>query len=156
MKVADFGSGSGEIAVMLARIVGSDGIVTAIDVLPSAIESVVARAKHEHLENIKTVRADLDVPGSSKLSDDSQDVVYCANILWQSPEKANVIAEAARVLKSGGILATVEWNDKEGLGPPQGSRVGHDALASMITGSGLTMMGDFPAGGYHYGLLAKK
>ena len=75
MRVADFGSGSGEIAMIIARMVGPDGTVTAIDVLPSAIEFVRALAKHEKLHNIEAVRADLDIPGSSKLSDDSQDVV---------------------------------------------------------------------------------
>ncbi len=156
MRVADFGSGSGEVAVMLARIVGPDGEVTAIDVLPSAIESVQARAKHEKLQNIETVRADLDVPGSSRLPDASQDVVYCANILWQSPKKAEILAEAARVLKPGGMLATVEWNQKKELGPPQESRVSQDSLKTFITSAGLTLTGSFPAGAYHYGLMAKK
>ena len=156
MRVADFGSGSGEIAVMFARIVGPDGVVTAIDVLPSAIEFVRARAKHEKLHNIEAIRADLDVPGSSRLPNASQDVVYCANILWQSPEKAKILTEAARVLKSGGVLAAVEWNQKKGLGPPQEARVNQDTLKALIASAGLTLTGNFAAGAYHYGLLAKK
>ena len=156
MHVADFGSGSGEIAVMLARIVGPDGIITAIDVLPSAIESIQARTKHENLQNLHVVRADLEVPGSSRLPDASQDVVYLANILWQSPKKKEILMEAARVLKPGGVLAAVEWNQTQGIGPPQEARVSQAMLEELIQSIGLATGGSFPAGAYHYGLIAKK
>lgn len=156
MHVADFGSGSGEIAVIFARMVGSDGLVTAIDVLPSGIESVKARARHEKLENLEAVRADLEVLRSSGLPDDSQDVVYLANILWQSGKKAEILTEASRILKHGGTLVAIEWNQKQGIGPPAASRIKEDALKALIASAGLTSTQDFPAGAYHYGLMAKK
>ncbi len=146
MKVADFGSGSGEVAVMIARIVGADGVVTAIDVLPSALESLAARAAHENLQNIQAVRADLEVPGSSRLPDASQDVVYLGNILWQSPKKSEILAEAVRVLKSGGVLAVVEWRD----------RIPQQELKELLAATGLQEIIDFPAGTYHYGMKGKK
>ena len=156
MRVADFGSGSGEIAVMLAAMVGTDGMVTAIDVLPGAIESVAARAKHKNFHNIEAVRADLEVLRSSKLADDSQDVVYLANILWQSDKKSEILLEAARVLKHGGTLVAIEWNQKHGIGPPNGARITEDALKALVSLAGLVSEKNFAAGAYHYGLIAKK
>ena len=156
MRVADFGSGSGELAAMLAAMVGQDGMVTAIDVLPSAIESIQARAKHKHLNNIEAVRADLEVLRSSKLADDSQNVVYLANILWQSDKKAEILFEATRVLKHGGTLVAIEWNQKQGIGPPKGARITEGTLKALVSSAGLVPEKNFVAGAYHYGLIAKK
>ena len=43
-RVADFGSGSGYFTLLLAEAVGPDGIVTAVDVLPSALEVIKSKA----------------------------------------------------------------------------------------------------------------
>ena len=145
MKVADFGSGSGEIAVIFARMVGPDGIVTAIDVLSSALESLEARAKHENLQNIHGVRADLEVPGSSHQQDASQAVAYLGNILWQSQKRSEILAEAVRVLKPGGVLAVVEWHD----------RIPKQELQELLAATGVREITNFPAGKYHYGLMGR-
>lgn len=156
MRVADFGSGSGEIAVIIAKIIGKDGVVTAIDVLQSAIESVQARAKSAALENIVPVRANLEISGNSKLDDNSQDAVFMANILWQSGKKLEILQEAARVLKSGGIAAMVEWEREGTAGPPPEMRIGKEELKTLLNSAGLSFTEVFPAGGFHYALIAKK
>lgn len=160
MHIADFGSGSGDIAIMLAKMVGNDGAVVALDVQPSAIEAVQSRAKHLKLENIQAVRANLEIHGGSKLPDTSQDAVFVANILWQTPKKSAIIAEAFRILKHGGTLAAVEWTPSSdrahSFGPPQEARIGRDELKRLFKIAGLASVSDFAAGAFHYGLLAKK
>lgn len=157
MNIADFGSGSGEIAVMMAKIVGNRGTITALDVMPSALESVQAKAKQHRLQNIVPVRANLEVLGGSKLADDSQDVVFLTNILWQSQKKQDVLMEAARVLKSGGTLTAVEWKKTQSaMGPPAQNRVGEEELQDLIKQSGLHFQKTFTAGSFHYGMLATK
>src|SRR3989344_1918040 len=146
MQIADFGSGSGEIAVMMAKLVGPEGRVTAIDVLSTAIESVQARAKAAGLENVIPVRANLEVPNGSGLSDSSQDAVVAANILWQSPEPSAILREAARILKPGGTILAVEWKTKLSV----------EKLTALIQEANLQVGETFPAGTFHYGLLAKK
>ena len=79
--VADFGCGAGYFAVPLAKMVREKGKVYAIDVLTSAIEIVSGKAKAEGLHNLKTIRANLEVVGSSKIEDSSVDSVLLANIL---------------------------------------------------------------------------
>ena len=157
MQAADFGCGSGEMALALAHLVGPTGNVTAIDVLQSALESVQSKAKHGRLQNIQTIRGNLEVPGSSALKDGSQDVVVMSNILWQSSKKAEVLAEAVRVLKPGGTLVAIEWDaNKSSLGPPQESRMDKAVLQKLVTSSGLHFTAFFPAGAFHYGLIATK
>ena len=98
MQIADFGCGAGTIAIMMAKLTGAHGRVTAIDVLPSALESVQARAHHEKLTNVIAIRTNLEVPGASGLADASQDVVYLANILWQSSKQAEILAEPREIV----------------------------------------------------------
>jgi len=75
MQVADFGSGAGDFALAAVRIVGPDGLVHAIDIQDSAISSVRSKTRLEGIRNINPVKANLEVYGSSGLSDDSQDAV---------------------------------------------------------------------------------
>src|SRR3989344_259061 len=90
MVVADLGCGSGEIAMAMARRVGPNGFVNALDVLPTAIESVQAKIDSEHLENIHGQRVDLERSNGTKLSDKSQNLVYLGNVLWQTGKKQEV------------------------------------------------------------------
>lgn len=157
MHVADFGSGSGDIAVIMARIVGEQGVIVALDVLPSALESVQAKAKSANLKNVIAIRSNLEVLGSSTLDDASQDMVFMGNILWQSQKKKEVLEEALRILKSGGLVATVEWNKDGGrTGPPLALRIGQEELKQLAALVGLEIVETFAAGAYHYGLIAKK
>ncbi len=156
MQIADFGSGSGEIAVSLAVIAGPQGRVVALDVLPSAIEAVQARAKQKQIETLTAIRADLEVAGGSTLGDTSQDMVFMANILWQSQKKAEIIAEACRILKPEGMIVAVEWSDDAKLGPPPATRISEGDLKKIFENASLKSIHTVPAGAYHYGLLAKK
>ena len=94
-KAADFGCGSGFFSLALARAVGDNGRVTAIDVMKEPLESVHARAEAAGLKNIDMVRADLEVLGGTKLADGSQDCVLMKNVLFQSQKKSAMLAEAA-------------------------------------------------------------
>ena len=85
MRVADFGSGAGYFTIIMAKMVGDNGLVTAVDLMNFALETLRTKAKVEGLGNIQTVRSNLEVLGSSGLANDSQDVVLLANILFQIP-----------------------------------------------------------------------
>jgi ubiquinone/menaquinone biosynthesis C-methylase UbiE len=157
MHVADFGSGSGEIAIAFAKMVGADGRVTAIDVLPSAIESVTSKAKNENLKNIVAVRGNLEIVGGSNARENSQDVVFLANILWQSKKQVEILQEAVRVLKPGGMFVAIEWKRQStDLGPPKELRMSDEDLQDLVQKAGLTFTGTFAAGSFHVGLIAKK
>ncbi|OGN27551.1 MAG: hypothetical protein A3A33_05015 [Candidatus Yanofskybacteria bacterium RIFCSPLOWO2_01_FULL_49_25] len=158
MKVADFGCGAGEFAVLIAKTVGPDGLVTAIDVLTSALESVTARARVAGLENVQTIRANLEVAGGSKLHDASQDMVLASSVLIQSKNPADIIGEAKRILKFEGTLAAIEW--KKGatasFGPPDADRIDSASLQKLLEMHGFSIISQFDAGAYHYGMVAKK
>lgn len=156
MSIADFGCGSGYFSLPLARLVGVEGQVTAIDVLSSALESVTARARNSGLLNIKTVRANLEIPASTGLPDVSQDVVIAANLLFQSKKKNAIMKEASRILKLGGKLVVMDWDPEALVGPPKNLRVNPREVTSFAQANGLRLEKDFRAGFSHYGMVFSK
>ena len=157
MKVADFGSGAGYFTILMGKIVGESGKVTALDIMETALDSVRVKAKGAGLENIETVRANLEVLGSSGLASESQDAALLANILFQSPKKEAIIREATRVLKKEGMLIIIDWKKgSAGFGPPEDLRTDEDTMKNMAGAEGLSLTSSINAGTFHYGMIFKK
>ena len=157
MSVADFGSGAGYFTIIMAARVGREGRVYALDIMESALDSVREKARAVGLENVEAIRTDLEVVGSSGLSDQSQDMVLLANILFQSDKKAEIVREARRTLKDGGSLIIVDWKKGAGgFGPPDNLRTDEMAMHSLAVGEGLVFERAFDAGQFHFGLIFKK
>ena len=108
--VADFGAGHGYFTIPLARSVGSEGRVWAIDIQKPVLDIVRSKARPEHLLNIEYVWADLEEPGRSGLAERFMDLVLVGNILFQAERRDVVLREAWRILREAGRLAVVEWD----------------------------------------------
>ena len=155
--VADFGAGHGYFTIPMARLVGGDGKVYALDIQRSVLDIIRTKAKLEHLLNIETVWADLDEPHGSKLKDRFIDFVVIANILFQAEKKGNLFREAYRILSEGGRLAMVEWDQTPApMGPAMQLRVKKETAQSMAREAGFELDKEFEAGSHHYGLLFRK
>ena len=157
MHIADFGCGAGHIGILVAQKTGKDGYVVALDIMEDKLESIKARAKAMGLENIETKRANLEVLGNTGLGDGTQDMVLLINILFQSNKKQDILKEAKRVLKSGGSAVLVEWKKSGGgLGPPDELRTNGNDMQTIFSTEGFTLIRQFSAGQFHYGLIFKK
>ena len=153
MQIADFGCGAGYFTIPLAKRVGKQGVVYAIDVQNAALESVQGMARMHSLLNIETIRANLEKEGGSGLKDDSVDMVILANILFQSARKDAILKEAGRVLNKTGTIVLVEWQDEASFGPNAVYRVTKDQLKEIARDAGLVLAKEFNAGSSHYGLV---
>lgn len=154
--IADFGAGHGFFTVAFGKRVGPSGQVFAIDVLPTALESIRSQAKIEGLFNIKIIRGNLEKLNGSNLPQDSCDFVLIANVLFQVPDKASLIEEARRVLKTGGRLAVVEWKPYIAVGPKKESRLTETELKQLILSKGFSELKTVDAGTHHFGFIFKK
>lgn len=156
-KVADFGCGSGFFSFEFSRRVGSDGVVYAFDVLPSALEAVNSQAKALGIHNIVTKRVNLENERGSGLENASVDWAVLKDILFQNTKKDVMLREVARVLKPGGSMLIMEWNPDEAMvGPEKRLRIGKQELAELITAAGLSIDQELSVGGFHYAYIAKK
>lgn len=157
MKAADFGSGAGHFSLAMAKKVGPSGVITAVDILESTLQVLRAKAAAGGLNNVQTVRADLEVVGGTGLPDQSQQLVLIANVLFQSQKQAEIIREAKRTLDTGGRLAVIEWKKSSaGLGPPMEIRLDTEQVKTLVASEGFSLIQEINVGAWHFGLMFRK
>lgn len=158
MTVADLGCGNlGYFALPAAKMVGKKGIVYAVDILKSALESVASRAKIQGLDNVETVWTNLEIPGAAKIPEASVDVAYLVNMIFQSEKDDIILQETHRLLKSGGKAIIVDWlKIATPFGPPMADRSNPEEIKKFASDCGLKLAEEFSAGPYHYGLVFVK
>jgi ubiquinone/menaquinone biosynthesis C-methylase UbiE len=158
MKVADLGCGSsGRFVFPCAEIVGSTGLVYAVDILKNTLDLIIRQAKENNLMNIKAVWSNLEVFGATKIPAGSIDVAILVNTLSQSQERVNIVREAIRLVKKGGRLLVAEWKKTATpLGPPLDKRVDSVLLKNGAFRLGLELDDEFAPGPCHWGLIFKK
>lgn len=157
MQVADFGTGSGFFTVEMAKLVAEKGLVSAIDILDPALETVKIKALSEGLKNIQLIKANLEAAGGTGLTDDSQDFVLIKNVLFQNDQKLEIIKEAKRVLKPSGRLVIIDWaKGAGGLGPPDEYRSSKENILELANQTGLNFQKDITIDVYHFGMMLKK
>lgn len=154
--VADFGAGHGYFTLPIARVVGSEGKVYALDVQKSVLDVIRSRARLVHLLNIECIWADLEHPGGSKLKDAFVEFVIMANIAFQAETKDTIFKEAYRILRPGGRIALIEWNESSRVGPPQELRVSKRKVTELAQLTGFHFEKEFSAGTSHYGIIFQK
>jgi len=155
MSVADFGCGHGYFTLPLAKRVKDEGKVFALDVLKEALQAVESKAKMEGMDNVKTIRCNLEKFGGSKLKDESCDIVWLVNLLFQTEDDEIVIKEAKRVLKKDGKLVFIDWRPGVSLGP-KAKRVNPEEIKELIEKQNFTFKRNFPTDNYHFGMIFKK
>jgi ubiquinone/menaquinone biosynthesis C-methylase UbiE len=157
MLAADLGCGTGFLTFEAAKKVGIDGIVYAVDIQPGIISVIESGKKLYGLSNIETIQANLEIPGSTKLEDDSIDYVFVATILYQVNEKNKIIDEAKRIVKPDGHILIFDWRKQNvSFGPTFNKRFGLQNAKELGVKTKLKYVKEIDAGDFHYGLLYQK
>lgn len=117
MRVLEVGPGSGTYTAAVARHLGPEGHLTAIDIEPKIIERTRARVAAEGLTNFDARVADVF---ALPFEDGTFDAVFMIAVIGEIPTPERAAAEFARVLKPGGVLAFSElWPDPDYPHPPE-------------------------------------
>lgn len=103
-RVLDLGAGVGDVAMVLARIVGPGGHVVAIERDTRTIARARARAAENAFQNIDFVQADIDGYGV----DAPFDAVVGRYILQFLPDPVTTLRRVTKGLRPGGIVAFQE------------------------------------------------
>ena len=105
-RVLDIGSGVGDVAMLVARLVGPTGHVIGIDRDGTALEKARARASASGMGNIQFVEAEVtQVP-----ADTSFDAVVGRLILQFLPDPTAVLQMLTATLRPAGVMAFHEAN----------------------------------------------
>jgi len=103
--VLDFGCRVGHYTIPAAKVVGSEGIVYAVDKEQQALNELEQKAAHLNLKNIRTISTSGQI--QIDLENDSIDVVLFYDVLHyhEKKEREKLYVEAYRVLKQDGLFS---------------------------------------------------
>ena len=104
MKVLDVGSGAGDVALLLADLVGPRGNVVGVEMNPDILETAWARVNAVGWTNVTFLDGDV----TSIVLDDDFDAVVGRWILMYLPDPVAVIRRLLGRLRPGGIAAFQE------------------------------------------------
>ncbi len=122
-RVLDLGCGVGFLSLRAARVVGPEGLVYAVDSSAGALDELERRAQSQGLDNLRTLRADIvGLP----LPQEAVDAVVARSVLCYVRGRPQVLREALRVLRPGGVLSifepvlseetfSLDWGEEGGL-----------------------------------------
>jgi len=115
--VADVGAGTGYFSLPLAREVGAQGKIYAVDAQPEMLALLRQKFNESGPFNIETVAAEAERTG---LPVACCDLVFLANVWHEFADCAAVLRESERILKPGGRIAILDWRpDVERVGGPR-------------------------------------
>ncbi|NCA82139.1 MAG: methyltransferase domain-containing protein [Opitutae bacterium] len=100
--VVDLGCGGGFDCFLAARRVGKKGRVIGVDMTPEMIHKARENAAKSKIKNVDFRLGEIE---HLPVADAAADVILSNCVINLSPDKPQVYAEAARVLKPGGRLA---------------------------------------------------
>lgn len=110
-KVGDFGSGgSGIFTIPIAKIVGLDGMVYALDLSQRALSALISKAHLYNIRNITPIHTDIENENQIVLFDESLDHALLINVLHYSSNPNKILKNILRLLKLGGTFLVVNYS----------------------------------------------
>jgi ubiquinone/menaquinone biosynthesis C-methylase UbiE len=110
MVVADVGAGSGVISILMAREVGDEGKVLAIDIQKEMLELLGEKLSQSSIKNVELV---LGTEKSPKLKPESVDLALMVDVYHEFRFPFEMMEELAKTLKPGGRIAFVEYRRED-------------------------------------------
>ena len=108
--VADIGAGTGYYSVRLAKRVGPDGRVLAIEIQPQMLAFLNENTKAAGIHNVEPI---LCTPLDTKLPEGQLDLALLVDIYHELAYPEETIAQVRRALKPEGRLVLVEYRGED-------------------------------------------
>ena len=152
--VADVGAGPGYFTLPLARAVGADGRVYAVDPGLPHLERLRARLMRAGVHNVTPVLSRGDDP---HLPPRSCDVVLVVNTYHHFPDGPAFLRRLAGALRPGGVLAGIDFEKRETpVGPPVAHRVSREEFLAAAAGASLRLAREHRFLPYQYFVVLKR
>ena len=105
-RVADIGAGTGLFSELLARAVGHNGLVWALEISPKFIEHMQDRFSQADLDQIEVVE---NTERSTGLAESSIDLAFLCDVYHHFEYPEDMLRNLAYVLRWGGSLVIIDF-----------------------------------------------
>ena len=109
-SVGDVGAGSGYMSLRLARLVGAEGKVYAVDVQPGMLQLLQENAARAKVMNVIPVLGAFDDP---KLPAGALDLIIMVDVYHEFSQPQKMLQRMREALKPGGRLALFEYRAED-------------------------------------------
>jgi ubiquinone/menaquinone biosynthesis C-methylase UbiE len=134
MTVLDLACGEGKYTLAMAREMGANSRIIAVDLWKEGIASLRQSAKA--LPSVSVEPQVADIRQKLPIADGTIDMCLMATVLHDIVHEGNprpVLKEVARVLKPKGVLAVVEFKKQDGQpGPPKAVRLRLEEVSALL------------------------
>jgi 2-polyprenyl-3-methyl-5-hydroxy-6-metoxy-1,4-benzoquinol methylase len=109
-RICDLGCGNGFYTLELARRVGPDGLVYAVDIQPEMLRMLARRAAEEGLDNIRPILGTVVDP---RLPKGEVDLVLCIDVYHEFSHPELMLARIRESLSAEGRLVLAEFRGED-------------------------------------------
>jgi SAM-dependent methyltransferase len=109
-KICDLGCGNGFYTLELARRVGPEGVVYAVDIQPEMLRMLARRAAEEGLTNIRPILGTFIDP---RLPKGEVDLVLCIDVYHEFSHPEQMLARIRESLAADGRLVLAEFRGED-------------------------------------------
>ena len=153
LQVADIGCHDGRFALPAARIVGSCGMVYAIDKDKNVLASMKRTIRREGRHNIRVIRADFSRESVAHIPGNAFDLALLYDMLHRGylpdrHERCNVLKHIYEIMKPGGVLSCFPTHLKK-------FGFTFETLLHEITEAGFVLQGETRPRLVHDGMLVR-
>lgn len=155
MTVADLGCGPGFFTLPIARKIGPEGLVYAIDRDNDASEYLRKTVEGENAvgKSIRIINSDVS---NTEIPKGSVDVSFFANVLHDIENTGKFIAEIRRISKKDALIVDIDWEKpgkRDVRGPPEEIRISEADAEKIFEKEEFVLLKKINAGPHHYGLV---
>ena len=137
-RVADIGPGAGWFTIRLARRVGPNGAVYAVDVQRQMLEAIRRRVEREGLRNVQPL---LGEPNDPNLPAASLDAVLMVDVYAEVVQPVAFLKNVAAAIKPGGRIGIVNYKPGNGgPGPAAEDRIESGMVEAAARAAGLRVL----------------
>jgi predicted methyltransferase len=115
MAVADVGAGTGLFTELMARAVGPEGRVYAVDIAPEFIQAIARRMRGAGLGNVHGI---VNTQRSTLLPPGSVDLVFLADTYHHFEYPVDMLRSIHEALRPGGELVVIDFQREHGISSP--------------------------------------
>lgn len=110
MTICDMGCGNGFYSVQLAKMVGEDGKILAVDIQPEMLKFLKERAGKEGVTNVEPILGTLIDP---KLPQEKVDMILCVDVYHEFSHPEHMLKAMRKALAPKGQVVLVEFRAED-------------------------------------------